>query len=142
MYQDVSLRVDARQWLRTYSGQRPGETSGAYNRSLCYLMAVGHGKDADRRAKAGQPPAPGAARGGPELAPAVCPRVAPARPRRYPRPEPTEMQAMPSARLPGCAARGPGLSAMSSHVPGMYFPYAFHLPLIDLPVSGGPDVHP
>jgi hypothetical protein len=58
MYQRASLRVDARQWLRTYSGQRPGKTSGAYNRSLCYLMAVGHGKDADRQAKAGQPPAP------------------------------------------------------------------------------------
>src|SRR5206468_12437850 len=34
MYQRVSLRVDARQWLRTYSGQRPGGTSGSYNRSL------------------------------------------------------------------------------------------------------------
>src|SRR3984893_9280185 len=34
LYQGVSPWVDARQWLRTYSGQRPGETSGAYNRSL------------------------------------------------------------------------------------------------------------
>jgi len=34
MYQGVSPWVDARQWLRTYSGQRPGKTSGAYNRSL------------------------------------------------------------------------------------------------------------
>ena len=34
MYQRVSRWVDARQWLRTYSGQRPAETSGAYNRSL------------------------------------------------------------------------------------------------------------
>jgi hypothetical protein len=33
MYDGASLRVDARQWLRTYSGQRPGKTSGAYNRS-------------------------------------------------------------------------------------------------------------
>jgi hypothetical protein len=35
MYQGVSPRVDARQWLRTYGGQRPGKTSGAQNRSLC-----------------------------------------------------------------------------------------------------------
>jgi hypothetical protein len=34
VYQGASLRVDARQWLRTYSGQRPGGTSGSYNRSL------------------------------------------------------------------------------------------------------------
>src|ERR1700752_1725445 len=39
MYQAVSPYVDARQWLRTYSGQRPGGTSGAYNRSLCDLVA-------------------------------------------------------------------------------------------------------
>jgi hypothetical protein len=51
MYQDVSLWVDARQWLRTYSRQRPDRTSGAYNRLLCHLMAVGHGKDANRQAK-------------------------------------------------------------------------------------------
>jgi hypothetical protein len=50
MYQGVSLRVDARQWLLTHSRQRPGGTSGAQNRSLCYWMAVGHGKDADRHA--------------------------------------------------------------------------------------------
>src|SRR5437762_2856364 len=30
VHQDVSPWVDARQWLRTYSGPRPGETSGAY----------------------------------------------------------------------------------------------------------------
>jgi hypothetical protein len=36
MYQGVSPRVDAWQWLRTYSGQRPGGTSGAYNRSLWF----------------------------------------------------------------------------------------------------------
>ncbi len=40
VYQDVSLRVDAWQCPRTYSGQRPGETSGAYNRSLCRSAPV------------------------------------------------------------------------------------------------------
>src|SRR5260370_25217032 len=40
VYQDVSLRVDAWQCPRTYSGQRPGETSGAYNRSLCRSVPV------------------------------------------------------------------------------------------------------
>ena len=40
MYQGGSLWVDARQWLRTYSGQRPGETSGAYNRWLCWSAPV------------------------------------------------------------------------------------------------------
>jgi len=34
MYQGASPWVDAWQWPRTYSGQRPGGTSGAYNRSL------------------------------------------------------------------------------------------------------------
>ena len=34
MYQDVSRWVDAWQCPRTYSGQRPGKTSGSYNRSL------------------------------------------------------------------------------------------------------------
>jgi hypothetical protein len=34
MYQGVSPRVDAWQCPRTYSGQRPGKTSGSYNRSL------------------------------------------------------------------------------------------------------------
>ncbi len=34
MYQGGSPRVDAWQCPRTYSGQRPGETCGAYNRSL------------------------------------------------------------------------------------------------------------
>ena len=46
MYQGVSLRVDAWQCPRTYSGQRPGKTSGAYNRSLCYPNAVGSDEDA------------------------------------------------------------------------------------------------
>ena len=40
MYQGVSPWVDAWQWLRTYSGQRPGGTSGAYNRSLCRSAPV------------------------------------------------------------------------------------------------------
>src|SRR6266567_750610 len=33
-YQGASLRVDAWQCARTYGVQRPGKTSGAYNRSL------------------------------------------------------------------------------------------------------------
>jgi hypothetical protein len=33
--------------------QRSGGTSGAYNRSLCYLVAVGHGKDGIGRRKWG-----------------------------------------------------------------------------------------
>jgi hypothetical protein len=40
VYQGVSPWVDAWQWLRTYSGQRPGGTSGAYNRSLCRSAPV------------------------------------------------------------------------------------------------------
>jgi hypothetical protein len=40
MYQGVSPWVDARQWLRTYSRQRPGRTSGAYNRSPCRSVPV------------------------------------------------------------------------------------------------------
>jgi hypothetical protein len=40
MYQGVSPWVDAAQWLRTNSGQRPGGTSGAYNRSLCRSAPV------------------------------------------------------------------------------------------------------
>jgi hypothetical protein len=39
VYQGVSLRVDAWQRLRTYGGQRPGGTSGAYNRSLLPIRA-------------------------------------------------------------------------------------------------------
>ena len=35
VYQYVSLWVDAWQCARTYGVQRPGRTSGAYNRSLC-----------------------------------------------------------------------------------------------------------
>ena len=35
VYQCVSLWVDAWQCARTYGVQRPGKTSGAYNRSLC-----------------------------------------------------------------------------------------------------------
>src|SRR5208282_2660527 len=35
MYQGASLWVDAWQCARTYGVQRPGKTSGAYNRSLC-----------------------------------------------------------------------------------------------------------
>jgi len=34
VYQCVSLRVDVWQCARTYGVQRPGKTSGAYNRSL------------------------------------------------------------------------------------------------------------
>src|SRR5216683_161927 len=41
VYQVASLWVDAWQCARTYGVQRPGETSGAYNRSLRYLLAVG-----------------------------------------------------------------------------------------------------
>ena len=40
MYQGVSPRVDAWQCARTYGGQRPGKTSGAYNRSLCRSTPV------------------------------------------------------------------------------------------------------
>jgi hypothetical protein len=40
VYQGVSPRVDAWQRLRTNSGQRPGGTSGAYNRSLCQSAPV------------------------------------------------------------------------------------------------------
>src|ERR1039457_4370200 len=40
LYQGVSLRVDAWHCPRTYSGQRPGKTSGAYNRSLCRSVPV------------------------------------------------------------------------------------------------------
>jgi len=40
MYQGASLRVDAWQCPRTYSGQRPGGTSGAYNRSACRSAPV------------------------------------------------------------------------------------------------------
>ena len=40
VYQHVSLRVDAWQWLRTYGVQRPGGTSGPHNRSLCQSASV------------------------------------------------------------------------------------------------------
>ena len=40
VYQGVSLWVDAWQCVRTYGVQRPGETSGAYNRSLCRSAPV------------------------------------------------------------------------------------------------------
>jgi hypothetical protein len=40
VYQCVSLRVDIWQCARTYGVQRPGKTSGAYNRSLCPLRAL------------------------------------------------------------------------------------------------------
>src|SRR5271165_3375524 len=40
MYQGASLRVDAWQCARTYGVQRPGKTSGAYNRSLCRFTPV------------------------------------------------------------------------------------------------------
>ena len=50
MYQGASLRVDAWQWLRTYSGQRPGKTSGAYNRSLRRSVPVLSRYPAPRRA--------------------------------------------------------------------------------------------
>jgi hypothetical protein len=130
MYQAVSLRVDARQWLRTYSGQRPGGTSGAYNRSLCHLMAVRHGKDADRQAKARQPPAPGAARGEPEMVPAVCPRVGPARPAPDSHTlEPTRMLAMlsrPAAGVRGEAARVVvGVMSSTWHVLPVHFSSTF-----------------
>ena len=36
----LSLWADMAQWLRTYSGQRPGGTSGPYNRSLCRSASV------------------------------------------------------------------------------------------------------
>jgi len=46
MYHDASLWVDAWQCARTYGVQRPGKTSGAYNRSLCrstpVCPSVGH----------------------------------------------------------------------------------------------------
>jgi len=40
VYQGASLWVDAWQCARTYGVQRPGETSGAYNRSLCRSTPV------------------------------------------------------------------------------------------------------
>jgi len=40
MYQGASLWVDAWQCARTYGVQRPGKTSGAYNRSLCRSAPV------------------------------------------------------------------------------------------------------
>jgi len=40
VYQGASLRVDAWQCPRTYSGQRAGKISGAYNRSLCRSAPV------------------------------------------------------------------------------------------------------
>src|SRR5258708_33303848 len=40
MYHDASLWVDAWQCARTYGVQRPGKTSGAYNRSLCRSTPV------------------------------------------------------------------------------------------------------
>src|ERR1700730_12643856 len=40
MYQGTSLWVDAWQCARTYGVQRPGKTSGAYNRSLCRSAPV------------------------------------------------------------------------------------------------------
>jgi hypothetical protein len=54
MYQGASLWVDAWQCARTYGVQRPGKTSGAYNRSLCHLAAVRGGADAGQRAEAGR----------------------------------------------------------------------------------------
>src|SRR6266568_4831489 len=46
MYQLASLWVDAWQCARTYGVQRPGKTSGAYNRSLCCPNAAGSDEDA------------------------------------------------------------------------------------------------
>ena len=40
MYRGASLWVDAWQCARTYGVQRPGKTSGAYNRSLCRSAPV------------------------------------------------------------------------------------------------------
>ncbi len=45
MYQCGSPRVDAWQCARTYGVQRPGRTSGACNRSLCGLLAVGMSRE-------------------------------------------------------------------------------------------------
>ncbi len=51
VYQCVSPRVDAWQCARTYGVQRPGKTSGAYNRSLCRSASVlSHYRTADSRA--------------------------------------------------------------------------------------------
>jgi hypothetical protein len=51
MYQRASLWVDAWQCARTYGVQRPGKTSGAYNRSLCGSSAADHAEDALYRFK-------------------------------------------------------------------------------------------
>src|SRR5271166_1710975 len=53
MYQRASLWVDAWQCARTYGVQRPGKTSGARNRSLCYLVAVGRRKTRSAGGKVG-----------------------------------------------------------------------------------------
>src|SRR5271157_6148592 len=59
-----------------------GKTSGAYNRSLCYLVAVGQGKDAIGRREAGQPPVHGCGARERQIVPCgVLPRD-PVRPRR------------------------------------------------------------
>ncbi len=44
VYQGASLWVDAWQCARTYGVQRPGKTSGAYNRSLCVFPGCRHTK--------------------------------------------------------------------------------------------------
>src|SRR5208337_2289577 len=75
VYQGASLWVDAWQCARTYGVQRPGKTSGAYNRSLCYLVAVGQGKDAIGRREAGQPPVHGCGARERQIVPAVCSHV-------------------------------------------------------------------
>ena len=52
MYQGASLWVDAWQCARTYGVQRPGKTSGAYNRLLWVGRAASGGRDGVRRAGA------------------------------------------------------------------------------------------
>ena len=128
VYQGVSLRVDAWQCARTYGVQRPGETSGAYNRLLCYLVAVGNGKDAIGRREAGGPPVHRCSARERQIAPAVCPRGP-----GTTAPDSHALSLLGCSNtgavwLPGCGRR----SAVSLQVPRMYFPYTFHIPPMDL----------
>ena len=61
MYRGVSLWIDAWQCARTYGVQRPGKTSGVYNRSLCRSAPVSSRfPGAGLRAHPDLPPCPGA----------------------------------------------------------------------------------
>jgi len=121
MYQGASLWVDAWQCARTYGVQRPGKTSGAYNRSLSRLSAVGTWPGGQARPVSG----PRTCRRSRESIARGVLRQAARRRALTIRSGRSDPGVTAGSRAAGTGAERRGLTSSDSHVPRVYLWYTF-----------------